>query len=271
MGAANNVTLGIDFSADVAKTIACEVDWTEHHVRFHKKVDDQRIRSWAEGREHNTIAIDVPFGWPERFLKVTARHRLLSRAEIKIGSYETISEQLRYRKTDEFVRSETGRTPLSVSASFLGCAALRFALIQADLSLDGYGIDRTGLSGKFVEVYPAAALDIWWSKTPVKRDKEEYARKIFKWLEEKLGGSLRSAIRRAAQKEALESSDDAADALICALMARAVQLSRPPENRRLVRCPDEYWDKHPGTKEATEREGWIWLPAGRLDPAKLLG
>jgi hypothetical protein len=251
MKTVSTTSLGIDFSAASKKTVGCEIDWSGRQIRFFQNVDESKIQSWAKDDEHDVVSVDVPFGWPEPFLEVMSLHRDGRAGPANDSYYESLSQKLRYRTTDEFVRRHA-RNPLSVSTDRIGCSALRFALIQAGLERQGLPIDRAGLRGKFVEVYPAASLDIWW-EAPAKN--KEYAGRVFAWLEEQFEGRLTIP-----KTPDLQQSDDAADALICALMARAVQLSRLSRNDSLVQRPDTYWSQYPGTEASIRREGWIWLP-----------
>ncbi|WP_419164393.1 DUF429 domain-containing protein [Candidatus Palauibacter sp.] len=65
----------------------------------------------------------------------------------------------RFRRTDEIAKEKLGRWPLSVSSDLIAVPAMRAVRLLADAAT-GESIDRSG-GGRFVEVYPAAALHVW--------------------------------------------------------------------------------------------------------------
>ena len=122
---------------------------------------------------------------------------------------------------------------------------MRAVHLLSEVVEKGETIDRSG-HGRFVEVYPAAALSIWgFRSTGYKRVKgasvrnqlvTEFVRRTERWLE--LGQDA---------KNKCKASDDAFDALIAALVARAAATGHcettPPEDL-----------------DAARKEGWIALP-----------
>lgn len=148
------------------------------------------------------------------------------------------------RQTDLFVHAETGLVPLSVAADRIGHTALRLASLMAQLGPD-VDAARDG-SGAIAEVYPAAALKLWG--LPFRGYK---GRANGRMLNE-----LVDALRRAAPwlelgefEDTCRRSDDALDAVLCALIARCVALGQT------VRPPD---------LDVARQEGWIHLPTGSL-------
>jgi predicted nuclease with RNAse H fold len=142
--------------------------------------------------------------------------------------------------------------PLAVGADRIAAVAMRAAGLLAALADAGRPVDRSG-AGLVVEVYPAAALRIWG---PASRSYKGTRNKAALGL---LVDELRTALPDLAWSghEALCSrSDDALDAVVCALIARAAHLgltSGPPD--------------HLSIRAATE--GWIRLPSSRGSLAKL--
>jgi len=152
---------------------------------------------------------------------------------------------------------------MSVTTSWLAFPAMRCARLLAEVGQRaGEPVDRSG-AGRFVEVYPDAALRQWdlspaaWTEDPgsykglepaaVER-RGRLADALFEaaagWLEVESG--LVSFCKR---------DDDALDALVCALVARAAELgaTEPP----------------PGDSGVASQEGWIHLP--RRGPLSYLG
>lgn len=145
-------TLGVDLAARPPGTAACLVEWSAGPTVLLAEpgpVDDGRIEELAG--QADKVGMDVPFGWPEAFVEdLTSYHRG--------GAWKTeYGPELRLRVTDRFVKEETGKTPFSVSADRIATCAMRAARLLSELDPE---LDRTG-SGRFVEVYPAAALRVW--------------------------------------------------------------------------------------------------------------
>jgi hypothetical protein len=140
---------------------------------------------------------------------------------------------MRLRLTDRRVAEVTGRTPLSVAFDKLGATAARWAHLADALAADGRSIDRTG-AGLVAEVYPAAARR-QWQLSPSRSVAE---------LQTALP-PLRFADPSGAF--AYERNEHAFDALVAALVARAVALN-------LTELP------RPSELSIAAAEGWIHLP-----------
>jgi hypothetical protein len=231
------ITVGVDLASQPARTAACVVRWNAAGPAVETPelgVDDDRIGELLGYADR--LGVDVPLGWPIPFAETVHAHR--HRREVATHRLH----QLRFRATDFAVHERTGRWPLSVSSDLIAVPALRAARLFAEH-------DRSG-AGVLVEVYPAASLRIWgFSTRGYKGPRGGAARTaILSALEGTLGlsGDARAACVR---------SDDALDALVCALVARAAAVGLcdpvPPERR-----------------PAAEVEGWIALP--RPDALALL-
>jgi hypothetical protein len=241
------ITLGIDLASRPERTAACVVEWTRGRARVTDIAcgqDDAALLERIAGADK--AGLDVPFGWPDAFVDHVARFHAG-------GGWAgpTRLTALRFRETDRVVAARTGRWPLSVSTDLIGVPAFRAAALLSRLDDQGCAVDRTG-AGRLVEVYPAAALRLWGlASTGYKRRDgratltallAQLGRRTHGWLE------LDAAARRLCG-----ASDDALDALVAALVARAAALGlcEPP--------PPEHADR-------AAREGWVALPtADALD------
>lgn len=137
-----------------------------------------------------------------------------------------------------------GAVPLAVGADRIAAVAMRAAGLLAALADAGKPVDRAG-AGLLVEVYPAAALRLWGFAS--RSYKGRGNRAALSQLVDELQTAL-PALEWQGHDEACRSSDDALDAVVCALLARAAHLgltSGPP----------------PGLAARAATEGWIHLPA----------
>jgi hypothetical protein len=136
-----------------------------------------------------------------------------------------------------------------VSSDLIGVAAMRGARLQHLLVAAGVPVDRSGTTGRIGEVYPAAALRHWrLTASGYKGRKNEL---VCSRLAESLAvrfGTLTETVR-----ELLAGcDDDSLDAVVCAVLARAVLLdctSGPPLEEQA----------------AARREGWIHIPTADLE------
>lgn len=245
-------TLGIDLSTDPKGTASCKLNWSRRRVRVEgvwpseprgAVVLDELVAAIAELEEGDKAGIDCPFGWPLPFVR-----EVEGWAGGKPWGAGSERERLRYRRTDLHIRA-AGHKPLSVSSDYISSTAMLCARLLSQLE----GVDRTGTSGPAAEVYPAAALRGWGivstgykDKRPAHRENAREKRaQILEALEAGLEGRLELDDELRARM--LEREHDLLDALICALVARAVQLGATTP---------------PSDEEAADaaREGWIHLP-----------
>jgi hypothetical protein len=239
-------TLGIDLASDVANTAYCVLEWAGATAEVrelgvgkesHRPADDDGLLE-LHGQADVT-GIDCPFGWPTAFLAFLCAVSRPTGEPLPEWS-ERQRDDLRFRSTDLRVHGLTGRWPLSVSSDLIAVAALRCQGLLTRMGVT----DRSG-DGRVYEVYPAVALKQWgFPSTGYKKVKG-------KPMREKLVGNLLAKARwlRAGEnhRRTLVASDDALDALIASLNARAARLglTLSPE-------PDEHRD--------AVREGWIAIP-----------
>lgn len=234
------ITLGIDLASQPRGTAACAIEWASGRARVLDVACGQDDAALLERiAAADKVGLDVPFGWPDAFVEAVAHFHAGG------GWSAAPVTALRYRETDRVVAARTGRWPLSVSTDLIGVPTFRAARLLARLAEGGQKIDRAG-GGKLVETYPAAALRIWgFTSTGYKRREGLSAlAALLKALTSRTRGWL--ALDPAARK-LCGSTDHALDALVAALIARAVALDlyeRPPAEHAA----------------AAGREGWIALP-----------
>jgi hypothetical protein len=247
------ITAGVDLSSQVAHTACCVIDWSDGRgtvTTLCLGVADSYIVQLVG--EVDKLGIDVPLGWPIAFAEAIVLHSQTGRWPSDYSHADTTA--LRLRRTDLWAWKQLGfPPPLSVSTDRIALPAMRAAALLSGLP------DRTALDGSGVvtEAYPAAALRRWGhpSRGYKGKSNSEARRTLVKgflaeaeWLQVN-DGQLNHCL----------SSDDAFDALIAALVARAAALglAEPiPEGDRL----------------SAKREGWIAIPvsgslqklAGRL-------
>ena len=240
-------TLGVDLSANPAKTGACEVDWDTGSVTLlERPTSDERVVEAAQRADRT--AIDVPLGWPDGFIEAVVAHRDRT-GWPPIGTAPPEDRiPLRYRTTDLLTRSG-GSQPLSVSSDLIGVAAMRGARIQHLLEAAGVPVDRSGVTGRVIEAYPAAALRAWGlSSLKYKGTPNAEACRA---LAGKLTGRC-GPLSDAAAACLDGCDDDGLDGFVCALVARAALAGNTTR---------------PGLEhlEVARREGWIHVPTVNLE------
>jgi hypothetical protein len=193
--------------------------------------------------EAEWTAIDAPFGWPEPM--VAAVHAYL----VEDHWLAPEKQSFRLRRTDVHVHdrvlaeTEEKLWPLSPSTDRISLTAWRLAgLREAAFERSHVRFDRGG-GDRVVEAYPAAALLLWalpregYKSEPGAREHLLAALEAqIPWLDWEPGA-----------REACVESDDALDAVLCALIARAAALGLTEE---------------PSAEdgELARVEGWIHLP-----------
>ncbi len=186
--------------------------------------------------------IDAPFGWPDAFVDFVLAHRSRRpQLELELSSRAGRLPLVR-RRTDRVVHESTGIVPLSVSADLIAHVALRCAGLLARLEVSGVDVDR--VDGTVVEVYPAAALQQWG--LPFRGYKGLANRPNLQSLVVSFDAQI-DGLEFGQFRDTCESSDDAFDAVVAAVIARAAALGR-------TRMPS------PADEGVARREGWIHLP-----------
>jgi predicted nuclease with RNAse H fold len=249
-----SLTLGIDLSTRPNCTGVCVLHWSDGRARVerlaHRGYDTNDELVTLIREIHPTkVAIDAPFGWPVAFAEAVAQYT-------RHGRW-TGGDRLTtiFRETDRHIRHSTRVKPLSVAAEKLAHPAIRCADLLTVLA-DPDAVDRTG-AGIYAEVYPAAALDRWelLPRTSYRNGAEaaETREQLVANLSERA-----SWLEIEPQIPELSRSDHLIDALICALLARAL-LGQPALTDPIP----------PELQRSAAQEGWIHLPLP--DALELLG
>ncbi len=239
-------TAGVDLASQDKKTAICVIEWTKGAAtveRLQVDVKDHEIIALLD--DVDKLGIDVPLGWPVAFVDALTQHSQMGPWPLEYDHRDNARYRLRF--TDrEVARIPGSRPPLSVSADRIAIPTMRAAALLSRLPFD---VARDG-SGVVVEVYPAAALRAWgFEKRPYK-NKNAGARA-------RLVGELldRSPWLEIAESdvELCRREDDALDAVVAAMVARAAATS-------LVVAPPK------DEMSTVRREGWIAVPhVGSLD------
>ncbi|MDQ3342979.1 MAG: DUF429 domain-containing protein [Actinomycetota bacterium] len=242
-------TVGVDLAAEARATAVAEVVWHDDGRATLETLllgaDDEAVLEALSRAER--AAVDCPLGWPEPFAAFLQSHRM-GQVQPPAGlSGLQWRRTLSRRTTDLVCEAVTGVRPLSVSADRIAAVAMRGAGLLGALAARGQPVDRAG-DGRVVECYPAAALRTWG--LPHQAYKRAVGAEAL--------GRLTTAVQqhlpglRLGEHEALvRSSDDAFDAVVCALVARAAALG-------VVAGPQD------NDRQAAAVEGWIVLPTGPL-------
>ncbi|ORM33424.1 DUF429 domain-containing protein [Williamsia sp. 1135] len=246
-------TLGIDLASQPERTAMATLDWSPAGatvIDVRTTVTDEMILDAL--RAADRTGIDAPFGWPDAFVDVVSAHHIYdSASENELFTEPGVTRFVR-RMTDEWVRARTGLVPLSVSADRIAYVALRAVRLLA--RADDPGFDAGRVNGTAVEAYPAAALKIWGlshNRYKGKTNHQVLARLIDDLCD------LAPWLDFGPHRALCTVSDDAFDAVVTAMIARAAALG-------MTELPDAA-----GTLVA-EREGWIHVPnqpLGALAPS----
>lgn len=233
------ITVGVDFAASPTNTAACEIHWYARHAvveRADANVDDAAFLRLLEVLpEDGRLGLDCPLGWPVAFVSAVRAHHEHAPWPTRGSSDRT---ELVWRATDRWVRQRCGRWPLSVSTDRIGVTALRAAYLFDAWDAMGGTVDRSGVTGPVVEVYPAVARRVWGMEAVRSVDEIE--------------ARLPIRFSNSAARHASQASEHVFDALVGALVAPAAALGRtdaPPADLR----------------DVAAAEGWIHVPSCAID------
>jgi Protein of unknown function (DUF429) len=267
-------TLGIDLASQPRNTALCVVAWWAHRAEIRalaratwrdSELTDALLVAaargahaidggWGDGGHPVKVAIDAPFGWPEPFADAVSAH---GRLEPWPSGLDEKRWRFERRETDRFVHEHAEKLPLSVSTDRIAYPAMRCAALLAALQtpLGAEAVARDG-SGLVVEAYPDAALRCWLPKLWKPRPGSYKGKSAHTRRQDVVSGLLDRLGERFAvspdQRQQCVDSDDCLDALVCALLARAVQ-------RKMTIAPQT-----DGQRRLARVEGWIHLPAAPL-------
>lgn len=241
-------TVGVDLSAEPRATAVAVLEWGSGSATvtgLQLGAEDADVLAALDGVDR--AALDCPLGWPEPFVEFLTAHR---HGHVRVPAGVdglTWRRTLSRRTTDLACEQLTGVRPLSVAADRIAAVAMRGAGLLSALAEQGRPVDRAG-GGLLVETYPAAALQRWG--LPHQSYKGASNRAALGQLVDAL---VRGLPLDLADHEVLcRQSDDALDAVLCALVARAAARGR-------VTAPPEI------ARSTVAAEGWIVLPGGALD------
>jgi len=245
-------TWGLDVSTSPKKTAAVALAWSGEAATVitirHPLTAEGVVELMAKHRD-DQWAVDVPFGWPDRFVAFMADRRdgpLPQCLLPEVSTWNTWrTAEVARRRTDQYLlnHKQVRTRPLPASFDRLGATAAMWALIESRLAVEGVTIDRSGVTGRVCETYPRAAQAAWAHRDFAKPTLAELKR-MFPFLH--VPGEF----------VPLLATDDVRDAVVCAVVARARQLGltlQPPD-----KC-----------MEAARREGWIHVsvePIASLTP-----
>jgi predicted nuclease with RNAse H fold len=238
-------TLGIDLASRDERTAMASIVWADGTATVgppESPVSDEgalralRRADWA--------GIDAPFGWPQAAVRAIRDY-----SEHGAWPDALALRTLRFRLTDIDVRERVNAWPLSVSSDRIAIPAWRCARLLARHAPGS--VDRLG-ANHVVEVYPGAALTLWGFRRrgykgggDAKRRSEQ--REARARLVDEIAARGSGWLDLSAAADACLESDDALDAVLAALLARAAarDLTLPPPRCQLG---------------VIRREGWIHLP-----------
>jgi hypothetical protein len=267
---APTATLGLDLASQPKNTGVCAIEWTAGHADVlmlwrgtddgSTALHDHLIVDLMQGLRGDLplpskVAIDAPLGWPVDFVRAVS-----DPGAWPVG-IDGDRKRLERRATDYWVRDFASKLPLSVTTDRIAFAAMRAAGLLAHYEATSQdAIDRTGMTGLVCETYPDPAirkLGLWpmdaGARDSYKGDAKALRDNIMRRLTQDAPWLRLSPTHH----QACIESDDCLDALVCALVARAVQ-------RHLTIQPP------PDVAKEAMTEGWIHLPADDFDLPNLL-
>jgi predicted nuclease with RNAse H fold len=238
-------TVGIDLAVQPQKTGIAHIDWDADGLgtaTVRTGADDRAILAELLASTTDVIGLDVPLGWPTRFVEMLVAHR--DHQPIKAGDWPKLYDAMRMRTTDHWIRENFGANPISVSANMIGATAMRAAWLLSQAEQAGLVVDRSGLVGKVVEVYPAGALRQWGISTSGYKARRAVATDL-----QRVFTAVTNGLRLTVASDVV--NDHELDALVCAVVARMARTGRTHE------ISEEHL-------ETARREGWIHVPVSPL-------
>lgn len=244
------ITVGVDLAAEPKRTAVAMLEWDHEGVRLVELLttaDDEQILELAV--QADKTGIDCPLGWSDDFVAFVNEHHAGNVASTPVDAAARVP--LRYRATDLFLIEQKLGRPLSVSSDLIAVPAMRAAGLLAAMARAGIEVDRAGVTGGVAETYPALAIRHW--KLDGGKYKGAGNEGGLSAMADKLRRGFRGQLDLGEHRAAVRRSDDAFDALMCALVARATMVYRGT-----AQIPR-------GLVQRARREGWIAVPTCRLD------
>lgn len=226
---------GVDLASQAAQTGLAVLSADGSTLRVEKLGVGAHDSTIIEAiRQSAKTGVDVPLGWPDRFVELVSAHHAGQLQQCADWRTEAV-----LRMTDRVLNDDFGLRPLSVSTDRIAYPAMRWSGIEAQLKLVEIDTARDG-SGRICEVYPSGFLFQHGLKH------RGYKGAANAQVRKKILGSLRLVISRE-HADLCVADDNALDAVLAALSAHAVGTGKaygPPEEHR----------------QTALREGWIWMP-----------
>ncbi|HEX3707252.1 MAG TPA: DUF429 domain-containing protein [Mycobacteriales bacterium] len=242
------ITVGVDLGAEAKRTALAVVQWQGREAWLtdvSTTADDDLILEVAAVADK--VGIDCPLGWSDDFIEFVNAHHTGRVDRTPVDA--TARLPLRYRATDlDLIERNLGR-PLSGSSDLIGVCAMRAAGLLAAMMKAGMEIDRSGVSGRVAETYPAAAVRHWGLGYASYKGTAKTA--ALGAMVDQLSHAL-PQLDLGDHEEICRDSDDAFDALMCALVARATTVYRGT-----TQIPSALIQR-------AKREGWIAVPSCHL-------
>lgn len=233
--------IGIDMATQPTNTGLALLDHEQREVLevTTGEVDSpiETIAGWLE-RGPALLAIDAPLGWPVALGRELVEHR----AGQPVGS----SRNAMFRRhCDEWIRAQTGKTPLEVGADRIARTAhAAVELVEMLRRRTGLELDLAWSSEieepAIIEVYPAAVLALrGLPSSGYKRERDDAIRQQI------VGGLEQHCVMPADDDLPLRNAD-ALDAIVAAVAGMDFLDGRctPPG---------------PEAEELAHQEGWIWV------------
>ncbi|MCJ7826666.1 MAG: DUF429 domain-containing protein [Demequinaceae bacterium] len=241
------ITVGVDLASQSNGTAIAVIEWGVGHSRALKVVlgaDDEMIID--EGKRADIIGIGSPFGWPDPFFEFVSQNRVGRVDEPRRAATVSGRDEIMYRTTERRVRDWLGLKLMPSTSNMLGSTVLRCAGLQTRLAEAGVTVTR-GEGGKVIEVYAPASLMAWGLHEPSYKSQSVSRARILEQAGRRLSLDLGE------YRALCVDSDDATDALVAAMTARAVALGlwrEPVDDEERLRA---------------STEGWICVPNGTVE------
>ncbi len=242
---------GVDLAAEADRTGLAILNFGEGESLNAQMTIDELLLGADDDAIRDTVVqagrtgIDVPLGWPQKFVEFVSDHASGS-LSAPVTTDREWRRGLALRETDRSVQRCTGVWPLSVATERIAYAAMRWAGIEAHLRAEGVSVARDG-SGVVYEVYPAAALKAWGLQH--RGYKGQKNSELRHQLVDDLSAKFPN-LEWNGHRDLCVADDNALDAVLAAIIALEASLGR---------CEPAPAD----LKSSALREGWIWVP--RID------
>ncbi len=241
------ITVGVDLASKSNDTAIAVIEWGTERSRALRVIlgaDDEMILD--EAKRADFVGIGSPFGWPDPFFEFVSQNRVGRVEEPRRAATVSGRDEIMYRTTERRVREWLGLKLMPSISNMLGSTVLRCAGIQTRLAEAGVSVIR-GEGGRVFEVYAPASLMAWGLHEPSYKTQSASRARILEQVGRRLSLDLGE------YRALCVDSDDATDALVAAMTARAVALG-------LWREPID-----DGERARASTEGWICVPNGTIE------